>query len=110
MNVYVIIWQYDIRPAARDEFERAYGPDGAWATFFRASRDFLGTQLLRDIALPDRYVTLDHWRTEVAFVVFTTERKADYEALDRHYESLTTTEARLGAFWRTTQAGHDTPK
>jgi len=63
---------------------------------------------LGDITPPYRYVTLDHWRTRDAFVAFTTERKAAYEALDRRYEPLTTTEARLGAFWRTTQAGHDT--
>ena len=45
---YIIIWQYDIVPSARDEFERIYRSDGDWAALFRAGEGYLGTQLLRD--------------------------------------------------------------
>ena len=111
MRAYAIVWQYDIHPAARNEFERAYGPDGAWATLFRASPDYLATRLLRDTALPDRYVTLDPWRAEAAFAAFVADRRAaDYCALDRRCDALTAAEARLGTFWTTAETGHGPPE
>jgi heme-degrading monooxygenase HmoA len=98
--MYVIIWQYEVAPEAREAFERAYGSDGDWAALFRMSRDYLGTQLARDIARPERYLTLDYWRSEAAFVEFKAARHAEYDALDQQCASLTSAEERIGAFYR----------
>jgi heme-degrading monooxygenase HmoA len=97
---YIIIWQYDILPAARDSFERAYRPDGDWAALFRTSADYLGTQLLRDLAQPDRYITLDYWRTAGAFAAFKHAHGAAYDDLDRRCTQLTVAEAFVGSFER----------
>ena len=105
MNEHVIVWRYDVRPAMRDEFERAYGPDGVWADFFGNSGGYPGTRLLRDVAIPDRYVTLDLWRTKGDFASFIAEHRADYGALDRRCEPLTTAELRLGTFRSTDVTG-----
>ena len=95
---HIIIWQYDIVPSARDSFERAYRPDGDWAALFRGSDDYLGTQLLRDLARPDRYMTLDYWRTAGAFAAFKHAHAAAYDDLDRRCAQLTVAEALLGSF------------
>src|SRR5215207_872564 len=97
---HIIIWQYDIVPAARDDFERAFRSDGDWAALFRASADFLGTQLLRDLAQPDRYMTLDRWRTADSFAAFKRAHAASYDDLDRRCAQLTVAEAFVGSFER----------
>src|SRR5215208_3657864 len=95
---YLIIWRYDIHAAAQDAFEQAYGPIGDWAALFRASPDYLGTQLLRDITQPRRYVTIDYWRSANAFLDFKTTWHASYAALDQHCAALTIAELHLGSF------------
>ncbi|HJZ49631.1 MAG TPA: antibiotic biosynthesis monooxygenase [Roseiflexaceae bacterium] len=97
---YIIIWQYDIVPSARDIFERIYQGDGDWAALFRQSADYLSTQLLRDLAQPDRYMTLDYWRTAGAFEAFRQGYSAAYEELDRRCAELTVTEVLVGSFER----------
>jgi len=96
---YLIIWRYDIHPAARDAFEQVYGPSGDWAALFRTSPDYLGTQLLRDVAQPNRYVTIDYWRTAEAFVALETAWHAAYAALDQQCAELTISEMHLGSFY-----------
>ena len=100
--IYLIIWRYDIHAAARDAFEQAYGPTGDWAALFSASPDYLGTHLLREVTQPDRYVTIDFWRTAEAFLDFKTTWHAAYAALDQHCATLTMTETHLGSFYSQT--------
>jgi len=107
---YLIIWRYDVHPAARDAFEQAYGPNGDWAALFRASPDYLGTQLLRDVAEPDRYITIDYWRTAEAFAAFKTAWHDSYAALDDQCARLTIAETLLGNFyWQNEAAGQARP-
>jgi hypothetical protein len=37
MAGYTYLWEFRVPEARRSEFERHYGPDGTWATFFRQS-------------------------------------------------------------------------
>ncbi len=43
----VVLWQYEVRPAAEAEFEVLYGPDGAWVGLFGEHAGYIDTQLLR---------------------------------------------------------------
>lgn len=101
MPTYVIVWQYDVHPTRSAEFEQLYGLAGGWRQLFERSPEYLGTQLLRDTAVPNCYITFDHSRSEGAFVDFTTAHHAEYVSLDRRGASLTITEVQLGSFWRT---------
>ena len=92
------IWEFLVKPDAVVEFEREYAPDGAWAHLFRRSRDFLGTELIRDLNHPGRYVTIDRWSSRGAFDEFKHRHAADYAALDEICERLTEGEMLLGDF------------
>ena len=50
--MYIIIWEYQIKPENQPEFESIYSPKGAWAELFENSPGFLVLQrdfiLLRD--------------------------------------------------------------
>lgn len=95
--MYTVIWRFTIKPARRADFERHYGAHGTWAALFRRGVGYLGTDLLRDTARDDVYVTIDRWTDAAAFAAFKAAHGAAYEALDRECEDLTEKEERLGA-------------
>jgi 8-oxo-dGTP diphosphatase len=94
--VHVLVWEFAPAAGRGAEFERAYGPDGDWARFFRRDPAFLGTELLRGAA--GRYLTIDRWRTQGAFAAFKARHADEYAAIDRRMEALTSRETAIGAF------------
>jgi heme-degrading monooxygenase HmoA len=99
---YLIIWEFQIKPGLAAEFELIYGSNGAWATLFRKSPEYLGTELVRDLARPGRYLTLDRWTSREALQQFKEENANDYAALDQQCERLTEAETFVGEFELTT--------
>ncbi len=97
---YVIVWEFRVRQERAAEFVQKYGPEGAWARFFRGSAGYIKTELVRDVASDLRFLTLDYWQTKEEFERFRERNQAEYERLDREFEGLTETETRLGAFYR----------
>ena len=95
---YCIIWEFEVAPERRADFEAAYGPDGLWARLFRRAAGFVEVMLLRDEERSGIYFTLDRWASEAAFLGFKRDLGADYEALDRMLEGVAMRETRLGAF------------
>ncbi len=96
---YVIVWEFRVRQERAAEFIQKYGPEGAWARFFRGSAGYIKTELVRDVASDFRFLTLDYWQTEEEFNRFKQQHLAEYQRLDKEFEGLTETETRLGAFW-----------
>jgi len=94
--VIALLFSYEVHDAA--EFERVYGPDGEWAEFFRQGRGFIGTELLRDVEAPGRYLVVDRWESADAYNAFVAERQEEYmervDAAGFHYDS----ELRFGTF------------
>ena len=68
-----LVFSYEVRDA--EAFEVAYGADGDWAQFFRQARGYIGTELLRDVETPSRYLVVDRWETAEAYNVFAAERR-----------------------------------
>jgi heme-degrading monooxygenase HmoA len=93
-----IIWEFLVPEHCRPEFERTYGPNGAWAQLFRQSPDYLGTELIRDLNRPGRYLTLDRWTSREALHRFKQSHQTAYAALDKQCESLTGKEMFVGDF------------
>ena len=90
----LILWRYTVRPAARADFVRTYGPAGAWAALFARGEGFLGTGLWRGPG--DTFLTVDRWRRAADFEAFMAGHRAAYEALDRATAGWTVEETRLG--------------
>jgi len=96
--MHVILWEFQARGGQEAEFERAYGPEGVWAKFFRSGDGYLGTELWRDQDRPGRYVTVDRWTTSEAYETFRAAHPDEYKAIDARCEMLTEREAHLGSF------------
>jgi heme-degrading monooxygenase HmoA len=96
--MFVVVWQFEVADEKVTAFEAAYGPEGAWAQLFRSSKNYLGTELLRDAYVPGRYLTIDRWTSEDDFRAFRKEHDSNYEVLDRACDALTSRESRVGAY------------
>lgn len=96
--MYVIIWSFRIRKGSTEEFEKAYGPDGTWARFFKSGNGYLETELLCESGERGRYVTIDRWVSQSDYERFRDDNKSEYGALDRRFEALTLEELCLGSF------------
>lgn len=95
---YAYAWEFHVPADLQAEFEQHYGPDGTWARLFGRAPGYLETLLLKDRSTAGRYVTIDRWRDEGAFLAFRSAFLREYEQLDRQCEQLTTSEQSLGAF------------
>ena len=91
-----LLFQYDVRDD--EEFEGVYGPEGDWASFFRSGTGYIGTELLKDVEIPGRYLVIDRWDSSDAYNTFVAEHRDEYmRRVDEtafHYER----ELRLGTF------------
>ena len=91
-----LVFSYEAREP--EGFERAYGAEGEWAQFFRSGRGYIGTELLRDVEMPGRYLVIDRWETAEAYNAFAAEHRDEYmrrvDDTRFHYEQ----ELRLGTF------------
>ena len=96
--MFVVVWQFEIAEEKVAAFEAAYGPEGSWAQLFCNSPEYRGTELLRDAYVSGVYLTIDRWSSEDAFRRFRRDHDVEYETLDRACDSLTSREARIGAY------------
>jgi heme-degrading monooxygenase HmoA len=95
-RVIALVFSCEVHDAP--EFERVYGTDGEWAEFFRQGRGYIGTELLRDVEVPGRYLVIDRWESADAYNAFVEKRREEYmervDATRFHYDS----ELRFGTF------------
>jgi heme-degrading monooxygenase HmoA len=71
-----LVFSYEVRDAA--EFERAYGGGGGWAQFFEQGQGYIGTELLRDVEAPGRYLVVDRWESAEAYNAFVAAHREEY--------------------------------
>ncbi|MGA9352761.1 MAG: antibiotic biosynthesis monooxygenase [Terriglobales bacterium] len=96
--LYLVVWEFQVKPESLAEFELNYGPDGLSSKLFRHSPAYLGTDLLRDATRAGRYLTIDRWTSREAFRQFKQQNAAEYAALAKEFEQLTESEALIGDF------------
>jgi len=94
--MYRIVWEYDVRPEQVTQFEQVYGAEGLWIKLFHNSSDHVGTELYRSITKPNRFVTVDSWRSRAAYESFRKAFAADYAHLDEWCERIVEHERTLG--------------
>jgi len=96
--MFLVLWEFDVKPGFEERFESVYGPSGDWAQLFLRDPAYQRTLLLRDPFRMRTYVTLDFWDSKKAYDSFCQGNTAAYSALDEHCEELTSAERKLGAF------------
>jgi hypothetical protein len=96
--MFLVLWEYEVKPGKEKPFEKLYGPAGAWAELFRTDSHYCETRLLRDPSRLNVYLTLDFWTTRNSYEQFMATHKFEYQSLDAYGEQLTLSERHLGAY------------
>jgi heme-degrading monooxygenase HmoA len=94
--VIALVFSYEVHDA--EEFERAYGMGGDWAEFFRPGRGYIGTELIRDVEAPSRYLVIDRWESADAYNDFVAENREEYMRRVDETRFLYDSELRFGSF------------
>jgi heme-degrading monooxygenase HmoA len=98
MDGYAYAWEYVVAPGREEEFLRLYGSDGAWVRLFRKAAGYRRTDLLRDRAVPRRFLTIDRWESREAWEAFRVGFASEFDTIDRSGNELTLEERELGTF------------
>jgi heme-degrading monooxygenase HmoA len=94
--VIALVFSYEVRDSVA--FEQVYGADGDWAQFFRTGHGFVGTELLRDVELPGRYLVIDRWESAEDYNAFAAENRDAYMQRVDDTRFLYEQELRFGTF------------
>jgi heme-degrading monooxygenase HmoA len=94
--MFAIAFSYEARDP--EDFERAYGPSGEWAAFFEGAPGYVGTELLREVDNPGRYLLIDRWERREDFERFAAERQGEYFRRSEDSAVHYLQELRLGAY------------
>ena len=97
-----LVFSYEVRDA--QAFETAYGADGEWSQFFAQGAGYIGTELLRDVEHPTRYLVVDRWDSADAYNAFATENREEYIRRVDDTRFLYEQELRFGTFENVWQA------
>jgi len=95
--MFVILWEFEVKPGSEQRFETVYSPSGEWAALFQRDPRYRGTRLLRDSSQSLHYYTLDFWDSESAYREFLSRNEVSYSALDSASAVLTVRERRVVA-------------
>jgi len=96
--MHIIIWEFRVREEHIQEFSKACGSHGDWASLFRRVEGYLGTELLRSSDERDLFLTIDRWESAACFANFQERFGAEYQKLDARFEGYTLLEKKLGVF------------
>jgi heme-degrading monooxygenase HmoA len=94
--VIALVFSYEVADFA--EFELAHGPEGEWAEFFKSGEGYVGTELLRDMEHPGRYLVIDRWESAEAYDGFVAANREEYMQRVDDTAFLYQQELRFGTF------------
>jgi heme-degrading monooxygenase HmoA len=96
--MFVILWEFEVKPGSEPAFESAYSTQGEWVRLFQRDPHYRMTYLLKDTSRPRIYFTMDLWDSENAYDNFKNVNREAYQALDHATGVFTLRERFIGAF------------
>jgi heme-degrading monooxygenase HmoA len=96
--MFVILWEFEVKPGSEARLQRAYGPEGPWVRLFQRDSHYRGTQLQKDPSRPFFYLTIDCWDSEADYENFLRANRAAYEEIDRDTQGIMIQERRILSF------------
>ena len=93
-----VVWQFDVKPERRDEFERFYGADGEWTMVSRKSRSFIGSSFLREFTAEPKYLLIEYWSEMLPYERHLADLSDEIAALERSRDELVAGATPLGVF------------
>ncbi len=96
--MFLVVWEFKIKPDCLEKFLRVYGPEGDWAQLFANDCNFQKTVLVQEAGSELVFLTMDFWDHQDAYLSFKQKYAQAYHDLDRECEGLTVHERHVGSF------------
>jgi hypothetical protein len=96
--MFLVLWEFEVKPGNEERFEQVYGPGGNWDSLFHSDPNHKGTRLFQDTARTGVYLTADYWLSRKCYEEFLALRRSEYKMLDAATEDLTLSERHIGSF------------
>lgn len=96
--MYVVIWEFKVKPRCLTEFIELCGHDGEWAKWFRQSPDYIETDLLLSNDQESLFLTIDRWKSKRSYDLFYASDQVTFDRLDQKGENYTLEEKLIGAY------------
>ena len=96
--MFVVLWEYEVKPGREPEFEKVYGTGGDWDSLCHSNPNHAGTHLFRGTARQRVYLTTDCWHSRKSYKEFLQARRNDYHTLDAAAEILISRERHSTSF------------
>ncbi|MBX9695325.1 MAG: antibiotic biosynthesis monooxygenase [Cyanobacteria bacterium] len=96
--MFLVIWEFEVKPECAERFVSIYGYDGDWAQLFRKDENYQRSTLVQDPSRSHVYLTLDFWNSREAYESFKACHKEAYLSLDSICDDLTIAERHIGSF------------
>jgi hypothetical protein len=96
--MFLVLWEFEVKPGREQRFQQVYGPGGDWDSLFRTDANHAETRLFRDTTRISVYLTADYWLSRKSYEEFLVLRRSEYNALDAATEDLTLSERHIGSF------------
>jgi len=108
--MFLVLWEFEVKPGSEQCFERVYGPGGDWDSLFRRDSNHAATYLFRDTTRPRVYLTADYWLSRKSYEEFLRDHRSTYLSLDAASENLITCERHIGSVEIPTYPSGSRPK
>jgi antibiotic biosynthesis monooxygenase len=95
--MFLVLWEFEVKPGHAQRFQEVYGPDGDWSSLFHSDPNHAGTRLFQDTARSDVFLTADYWLSRKSYEEFLVLRGSEYKRLDAATEDLTLSERHIGS-------------
>ena len=86
--MFSVIWTYTVPEPHREAFREHYCENGSWARLFTKGEGYLHTEFYQDADHPERFLTIDRWRSRQDYDRFFEQHRDLYLDLDKECESL----------------------
>lgn len=93
-----VVWQFQVKPERRKDFERLYGADGDWTAVSRRSRSFIGSSFLREFTSEPTYVLVEYWSEMLPYERHLVDLSDEIAALERSRDEMLVSTTPLGVF------------
>jgi len=75
--MFLVLWEFEVKPGCEERFERVYGPGGDWDSLFRRDTHHERTELFRETGRPRIYLTADYWKSRTSYEKFLQARGSE---------------------------------
>ena len=83
------LWEYEIDPQSESDFVAIYGPTGEWVRLFSQYPGFIETELVRSVGRPNRFLTIDRWKSALSYEAFRAQTQNEYELMSPRCSQIT---------------------